>query len=128
MKSKRTDRLASQIVREIADILMRKLSDPRLHWVSVARADVSPDMREAKVFIRTLEDGEKRDQVLEALKHAEGFIRWELGKRLEWRVIPVIHFLLDTEMEKTENVLKIIEHLHIDDEGKSSNGGTEAGA
>jgi len=126
MKAKRTERLASQIIREISEILRRKLSDPRLQWVTFTRAEVLPDMREAKIFVRTLESGEKQEQTFSALQHAAGFIRRELGHRLEWRVIPELNFQLDKETEQTEKVLRMISELS---RGRSSaDGGTETGA
>jgi len=128
MKPKRTDRLASQLLREVSDILMRKLSDPRLTWVTLVRADVSPDMRESRIFVRTLETGEKQAKTMEALAHAVGFIRHELGNRLEWRLIPNLHFILDTETDRAEAVLRKIEQLHAESEGRHSDGGTETGA
>lgn len=125
MKAKRTDRLASQIVREISDILRRKLSDPRLQWVTITQAEVSPDMREAKIFIRTLESGKKEEQTLEALQHAVGFIRHELGNRLAWRVIPKLHIHMDKQAEQTEKVLCLISELS--QERDLEDGGTETG-
>jgi ribosome-binding factor A len=123
MKAKRTDRLASQLLREVSEILQRKLSDPRLQWVTLTRAEVSPNMREAKMYIRTLERGEKEEHTMEALRHAAGFIRRELGQRLAWRVIPEVEFAMDKEAEQTENVLRIITELS--NERSTEDGGTE---
>lgn len=106
MKPKRIDRLASQLVREISDILLRKLSDPRLSWVTITRAAITPDLREAKVYILTLAGGDQRAQTLEGLAHAAGFIRHELGRRVEWRVLPELRFLVDEEAERTEQLLR----------------------
>jgi ribosome-binding factor A len=123
VKAKRVDRLASQLVREIADILRREISDPRLGWVTITRAEVSPDMHEARVFVRTLDDGEKLEEVLTALRHAAGYIRKELGQRLEWRILPELHFQADTAAEQTEKVLRLIEE--VSRERRSADGGTE---
>ena len=111
MGSKRLDRLSSQLVREVSDILRRKIADPRLGWVTITRATITPDLQHAKIFITTLEGGEKRGQALAALKHAEGYIRHELGRRLELRVTPDVHFVMDEDQEKAERVNKILEDL-----------------
>jgi len=111
MSSKRLDRLSSQLVREVADILLRKVSDPRVGWVTVTRATISPDLQMAKVFVTTLEGGEKREQAMSALKHAEGYIRHELGERLQLRVTPQVQFLLDEDQEKAARVFKILDEL-----------------
>ena len=126
MKVKRTDRLASQILREIADILRRKLSDPRLQWVTLTRANVSPDLHDAKIYMLTLDAGETREQTLTALRHAAGFIRWELGRRLKWRVIPELTFVVDEASEQTEKILSKLTALK--QERSTPDGGTEAGA
>jgi ribosome-binding factor A len=111
MGSKRTDRLASQMVRELSDIFRREISDPRLTWVTVTRAWVSPDLREAKVYLNTLETGEKRGQVLAAAQHAHGYIRHELGRRLELRVTPDVQFFMDEELEKAERIFRILNEI-----------------
>lgn len=125
MKSRRLERLASQFVREISDILKRKLSDPRLQWVTVSRAGITPDMKAVKVYIQTLDTGEKRAQALEALKRAGGFIRHELGQRLELRVVPEMEFLPDEAGEQADRVFRILENLNR--ERGSQDDGTMSG-
>jgi ribosome-binding factor A len=126
MGGKRTDRLASQLMREIADILRKKLSDPRLTWVSVTHAEVSKDMMEAKVFVQTLEEGEKQEEALSVLRHATGYIKGELGRRLNWRTIPNLQFKVDDEFEKNRKVLEIIDKLAL--ERDENDGRTETGS
>jgi ribosome-binding factor A len=125
MKSRRLERLASQFVREISDILKRKLSDPRLQWVTVSRVSITPDMKAVKVYIQTLDTGEKREQTLQALKHAGGFIRHELGQRLELRVVPEVQFLTDMAGEQVDKVFRILEDLNS--ERGSQDDGTTSG-
>lgn len=124
MSSKRVERMASQLVRELSDILRRQISDPRLSWVTVTRAEITPDLQEATAFIRTLEPGEPERQALEALRHAEGFIRRELGRRLEIRVTPSIHFRPDQAAQSAENVLRILEQLQGEKKSHESSPGT----
>jgi ribosome-binding factor A len=111
MSNKRLDRMSSQLIREVSDIILRKVSDPRLTWVTVTRASVSPDLQVAKIYITTLEGGEKREAALAALKHAEGFVRHELGGRLELRVTPEVRFFLDEEQAQVEKIYKILDDL-----------------
>ncbi len=118
MGSKRTDRLASQIVREVSDIFRREISDPRITWVTVTRAWISPDLHEAKVYINTIETGEKREQLLLAAQHASKHIRYELGRRLELRVTPDVHFFLDEDLEKAERIQKIISDIKREGDSK----------
>lgn len=111
MSSKRLDRLSSQLVREVSDILQRKVSDPRVGWVTVTRASLSPDLQLAKIYVSTLEGGERREQALAALKHAEGFVRHELGARLQLRVTPQVRFFPDEDLEKAERINRILGEL-----------------
>lgn len=107
----RLERLNAQLVREVSDIILRKVSDPRLTWVTVTRAKVTPDLSLARIYFTTLEGGEKRENALAALKHAEGFVRHELGGRLELRVTPEVHFYLDEEQQQVDRVFKILDDL-----------------
>lgn len=123
MGGKRTDRLASQLMREVSDILRKKLSDPRLTWVSVTHAEVSKDMLEAKILIQTLAQGQEQVDALNTLKHATGFIKGELGRRLNWRSIPNIRFEIDDKYEKNQKILKVLDQ--IASERETNHGGTE---
>ncbi|MCK5219249.1 30S ribosome-binding factor RbfA [bacterium] len=124
MKSRRLERLASQFVREISDILKRKLSDPRLQWITVTRVCIAPDLKAVKIYIQTLDTGEKHGQALQALKHATGYIRHELGQRLKLRVVPEMQFLPDVVGEQTAKVFRILEDLNSErgwhDDGTTS--------
>lgn len=111
MGKKRLEKIESQLVREISDILLRKISDPRLGWVTVTRAQITPDLQLARIYITTLEGGEKRAAALEALQHAESYVRHELGPRLDLRIIPQVHFVIDDQQEKVERVYQILEDL-----------------
>lgn len=111
MSSKRLERLESQIVRELSDILLRKVSDPRLRWVTITRAQVTADLQQAKIYFSTLEEGDQRQQALAALQHAGSYIRRELGARLKLRVTPAIHFFVDSELNQATQVWKILDEL-----------------
>ncbi|NTV53665.1 MAG: 30S ribosome-binding factor RbfA [Candidatus Firestonebacteria bacterium] len=118
MGSQRLDRLASQLVREVSEIFQREISDPRITWVTVTRATISPDLHEARIYLNTIETGEKRAQVLEGAKAAEKFIRRELGHRLQLRVTPNLHFFMDEDLEKAERISKILSDLKREGEAK----------
>jgi ribosome-binding factor A len=118
VSAKRLDRLASQIVREVSEIFQREISDPRITWVTVTRATISPDLHEANIYLNTIETGEKRDQVLEGVKAAEKYIRRELGHRLELRVTPNLHFFMDEDLQKAERIFKILSDLKREGDAK----------
>jgi ribosome-binding factor A len=107
----RPERVAQMMRREISAILGR-LRDPRLHtMVSVTDVEVTKDLSSAKVYVSLLETGEARDQVLQALGRATGFVRHELAGVLDLREMPEIHFKLDTSIEHGARVDELLRKL-----------------
>ena len=98
---KRADRVSDQMKQEIADILMRKIKDPRIGFVTITDVEVTDDLKNAKVFV-SIYDGDK-ETTLKGLKSASPFIRAELGRRMrlslcrkscsgstvQWRRVPI---------------------------------------
>ena len=95
MSYQRVDRLSEEVQKEVDDIIRHSLSDPRIDGTySVTRVEVTRDLRYAKVYVSVLED-EKRKDLMAALKNAAGFVRRELGRRMQIRYIPEIQFVSD---------------------------------
>ena len=109
---KRTERLNDQIRMEIADILLTKVRDPRVGFITVTSVDVSADLRHAKVNVTALErDAVSHKKHLEGLKKAAPFIRGELGRRLHIRYIPELVFYVDQKVEEAERVLRLLDEI-----------------
>ena len=107
----RPERVAQMMRREISDILTR-LRDPRLHtMVSITDVEVTNDLSMARVYVSCLETGAARDQVMDALAHAAGFVRHELAGVLDLREMPEVRFLLDTSIERGARVEEILRKL-----------------
>ena len=95
MNYQRIDRISEEIRREVDTIIREELGDPRIGGTfSVTRAEVTGDLRYAKIYISVLED-ERREELMEALKSAKGFIRRTLGKRMIIRYTPELTFVSD---------------------------------
>jgi ribosome-binding factor A len=95
----RIDRISEEVRREVDAILREQLHDPRIKGTfSVTRAEVTRDLRYAKIRISILEE-EDREPMMAALKSARGFVRHELGKRMIIRYAPEIIFELDHNIE-----------------------------
>ena len=91
----RTDRIASEIMRETEKIIREDVSDPRTDCMfSITHVDVTRDLRYAKVYVSIYEE-EKRAPMMKALKTAAGFIRHNLGRRVQLRYTPELVFELD---------------------------------
>jgi len=108
MKYQRIDRISEEVRREVDAIIREELHDPRISGTfSVTRAEVTGDLRYAKIYISVLED-DKRDDVINALKNAKGFIRHSLGKRMIIRYTPELIFINDKNIEYGVHVAKIL--------------------
>ncbi|MFH1702321.1 MAG: 30S ribosome-binding factor RbfA [Nitrospirota bacterium] len=105
---KRSQRVSDLLRKEIADIIMYKLKDPRIGFITVTGVDVTDDIKIARIYVSILKDEEKKTTI-EILNSAKSFIRSELSKRLRMKFIPSIEFRLDTSIEygnKIERLLK----------------------
>ena len=108
---KRADRVADQIRMEVADILMRKIKDPRVHSVTVTGVEVTADLRIAHVFVTTMEKEQAEREVFAGLSKASGFVRAELGRRLALRYLPEIVFKRDETGPRGDRVMKLLDEL-----------------
>ena len=109
---KRTERLNDLIRAEIADILVTKVKDPRVGFVTITAVDITPDLRYAKVFVSILEsDTSSEKKTLDGLKRASVFIRSELGRRLHIRYIPELTFRLDQTVDRTAHIMKLLDEI-----------------
>ena len=90
----RSDRLASQIQRELASLIQSGLKDPRLAMPSILEVQVSKDLSHARVFFSVLSAADATD-CLQALNRASGFLQHELGKSLKTRITPKLSFVYD---------------------------------
>lgn len=108
----RPERVAETIKREMAEILSRKLRDPRLGgMISVTDVEVTPDLSMARIFVSVLAEGAEREQTLQALARSEGFVRHELAPRLGLREMPTVRFVLDTSIEHGARVEELLRKL-----------------
>ena len=109
----RTSRVGEVMKAEIADILRKKVKDPRIGFATIISITVTRDFRHAKVHITVLEGNASEHDTLFGLKQATGFIRSELGRRLRLRRIPTLTFQCDRQTTKTQQVLTLLESLNI---------------
>lgn len=113
---KRADRVADQIRMEVADILMRKIKDPRVHDVTVTDVELTGDLRIAHVFVTTMATGEAEQDIFVGLSKASGFVRSELGRRLSLRYLPDVIFKKDVSGPRGDRIMRLLEGLHGESE------------
>ena len=107
----RTDRIASEIMREAERIIREDVSDPRTQCMfSITHVDVTRDLRYAKVYVSIYEE-DRREPMMKALKSAAGFIRHNLGCRVQLRYTPELLFELDTTIEYGVHIASLINQV-----------------
>ena len=111
----RVDRISEEIRREVDKIIREDLRDPRVTGTySIVRAEVTRDLRYCKVRVSILEQ-ERRKDMMAALKKAAGFIRRELGRRVDLRYVPEILFELDTNIEYAAHINQLLKEHHVNE-------------
>jgi ribosome-binding factor A len=112
----RATRVADQIRIEVAEILSRKIKDPRVHFVTVTDVKMTADLKIARIYVTALDQENFDQHTAPGLKSAVGFIRKEVGRRLNLRYTPEIVFYRDTSAEYGHRIEKILDALpHEDD-------------
>lgn len=96
----RADRVGDQIRRELASLLRTDVKDPRIGFVSVTEVSVSPDLRQAKVYVSVYGTVEEQANALKGLQSASGFVRTLLARHLRLKRIPDLLFLLDDSIAR----------------------------
>lgn len=106
----RTDRISEEIKKELSELIRNHIKDPGLpEFVSVTAVRVTKDLRYAKAYVSVLGDVDKKKDALAALTRAAGFIRHEIGQRINIRFTPEFSFHLDDSIEKGMYLSKLID-------------------
>ena len=111
MNKKRTARISSEVKKEISKIIMDDLNDPRLSteaMVSVTDVEVTNDLSYADVYISVLGDNKNKEDVMEALNQAKGYIKILIGDRMRLRTMPEFRFNFDNSIEHGAYMDKLI--------------------
>ncbi len=108
MSYTRIDRISEEVRREVDAIIREELSDPRIGGTfSVTRAEVTGDLRFAKIYVSVLEE-ERREPLIKALKNARGYIRHALGQRMIIRYTPELIFVSDNNIAYGVHIAQVL--------------------
>jgi ribosome-binding factor A len=116
---KRADRVADLVKVEIADIILRRIRDPRVSRLTVTGVKMSDDLRTAKIFFVELGEDVCHPETLEGLQKAGSFIKKELGKRLKLRYVPDLIFKQDTSFAYGSRIDSLISEIHKEDDDRT---------
>ena len=109
--TRRTERLGQEVREEVAQMIAGELKDPRIGFVTVTRVTVTPDLRQARIFVGVLGAERQRAATLTGLRQASGFLRRALGQRLRLRHTPELTFQYDEGLEASDRVARLLEEV-----------------
>jgi len=107
----RQKRLGELLKKEISDLMLREIKDPRIGFVSITSVEPTADLRHAKVFISVLGDETEKKASLAGLRSATGFIRRELAHRLRLRYVPELTVVYDNSLERGAHIIALIDSV-----------------
>ncbi len=122
MEGKRSEKVADLIQKEISQMLVKSIKDPRIGFVTITKVTVSEDCRFAKVYFSVAGTLAERESSVKGLDSAKGYVRKELGRRLHLRYTPEISFQFDPSIEYAIHMEELIQSIH---RGKEPSGDEE---
>ncbi len=111
LAGKRAVRVGDQLLREIAELLLKKVKDPRVKGATLTGVRLSADLRDAKVYYSVMGEKEDFERTQAGLDSAKGFIKREIGRRLDLKYVPDIVFKRDPSLETGEHMEKLFDKL-----------------
>jgi ribosome-binding factor A len=118
LAGKRATRVGDSILKEIASLLLSKIKDPRVRSATVTGISLSNDLKRAKVFYSVIGEKGHVEETQAGLDSAKGFIKREIGLRMELRYVPEITFVHDTSLARGDNMERLFREI-----GKENVGG-----
>jgi ribosome-binding factor A len=116
MEGKRSEKVADLIQKEISQMLVKSIKDPRIGFVTITKVSVSEDCRFAKVYFSVVGTLAERERSMKGLDSAKGFVRKELGRRIRLRYTPEILFQFDPSIEYAIHMGKLIQTIQQEKE------------
>jgi ribosome-binding factor A len=111
----RSRRIAEQIQRELSVIVRVELKDPRVGMITLTDVEVTPDGEHARVFFTVLGDASRVEEAAEGLQHAAGYLRSQLARSLNVRVVPQLQFKYDPSVERGARLSQLIDQAVAED-------------
>ena len=118
MNTGRITRLEFLFQREIANIFIRQIKDPRIKLCTVSHVKISRDLSKAEIFLSIIGNDLEITRTMEGVDSAKGFIRSLLGKNLKIRQVPELHFFHDRNIEDGDRMVELIDRIVRDEELK----------
>lgn len=113
VSQERARRVGNRIREELADILQREVSDPRLVMITVTGVDVDRELAFATVYVTCVDADRRIEEILEALEGAKGFLRRELAARIQLRTFPKLRFRWDDSPDRGARIDSLLDSLGL---------------
>lgn len=126
-ENRRMDRVSALIQKELSYIIHRSLKDPRVKFCTVTQVEVSYDLKYADVMVSVIGDKQQKQGVMAGLKSAAGYLRREVGGRVDLRYVPELRFKLDQSIDHLMKLDRLLKQVRAEEEklGISSECGDE---
>jgi ribosome-binding factor A len=124
--TRRTRQVGELLKEELTDIIRKEVKDPRIGFMSITNVDVTPDLRQARVYVSVLRE-EEREGTMDALISAASFIRHHLKPRLRMRQIPFLEFRGDRSMEYAQHITETLREIQRQDAARATSAPVPAG-
>lgn len=112
----RQQRIAERIREELSEMLIGDLTDPRVAGITVTDVTVDRELAYATIFICSYDGSDRKDEILDGLESARGFIRYQLSQRIDLRSFPQVRFKWDPTPERAERLDKLFDLLAQEEE------------
>lgn len=112
----RAQRIATRIREEISEMLINDIQDPRIAGAYVTDASVDRELAFADIYIFAVQGSGSAEEVISGFKHASGFLRSELARRIELRTFPQLRFHWDPTPERADHIEKLLDSIHQADQ------------
>jgi ribosome-binding factor A len=117
----RLQRIADRIRQDLSEMLIREISDPRLHQIFITDVKVDRELAFADIYISAVEGSARSAEILDGLEHASGFLRHELAARIELRVFPRLRFHWDPTPENADHIERLLADLRKNERPSKKN-------
>jgi ribosome-binding factor A len=114
----RAIRIAERVRKELSELLVKDINDPRLQGISITDVEVDRELAYATIFYSSIEGSTRVEEIQAGFEHAQGFLRSELAHRIELRVFPRLRFRYDPTFERAENIERLFASLESDSKPK----------
>ena len=115
MVTKRLARLNEQLKREVSELVLRKVRDPRVGLVTITSVEVAGDLGSARVYVRTQDPNDELNESLVGLEAAAPVLRRELGRLLHLRRVPELRFQQDHSLDQARRIEEILSDVVYSD-------------